>query len=451
MSVNLSAIGVSGILAAEAQMAAVESNISNASNPNYSVESVDLEATPSVNGAGAGVQILGTTRADAPYLDTQINSTQSTESYNQAFAQATSLAQQILAPSSGSDLSSALQNMFNAFTNLSASPQDATVRSTAIASLTQFAQADQSISSGLSSAANTQLLQVGTLVTQVNQASAQIAQLNQQIDASQAQGQSGAALQDQRDALINQLSSLIGASGDANGDVTVGGVPLVQGSSALTLAATGSGASVGLEVTLPNGVLPIDPAQVGGTLGGTLSAANSILQLNSQVNDLASSVASAMNTQAASGYGLDGSTGTNLFNVTPGDAISINPALSVQNLGAASTAGGVPGDGSNATALASIANDQNLIASIPDATPVGAFSTISGNFGTLVQNANNSQQQSQATLQSLTQLKSSITGVSLNDQLTQLIQYQNLLEASGRAVQAASDITQYLVQDVGQS
>jgi flagellar hook-associated protein 1 len=449
MSVNLASIGVSGIDAAEAQMAAVESNISNASNPNYSVESVNLEASPSFNGAGAGVQVLGTTRADAPYLDTQINSTQSVESYNTAFSQATSLAQQILAPSSGSDLSSALQNMFNAFTNLSASPQDATVRSAAIASLTQFAQADQSISSGLTSTANSQLLQVGTLVTQVNQASAQIAQLNQQINASQAAGQSVPTLEDQRDALINQLSGLIGAGADANGDVTVGGVPLVTGSSALTLATTGSGSSIGLEVTLPNGVLAIDPTQVGGTLGGVLSATSNILQLSSQVNDLANSVATAMNTQAASGYGLDGSTGTNLFTVTPGGPIAVNPALTVQNLEASASAGGVPGDGSNAAALAAIGNAQNLVPSIPESTPVEAFSTISSNFGTLVQNANNSEQQSSATLQSLTQLKSSITGVSLNDQLTQLIQYQNLLEASGRAVQAASDITEYLVENVG--
>jgi len=448
MSVNLASIGISGIFAAEAQIAAVESNISNASNPNYSVESVNLQATPSFNGAGAGVQILGTTRAEAPYLDTQINSAQSLESYNQAFSQATTLAQQILAPSSGSDLSSALQNMFNAFTNLSASPQDATVRSAAIASLSQFAQTDQSLSSGLASAANSQLLQVGTLVTQVNQASAQIAQLNQHINASQASGQSGAALEDQRDALVNQLAGLIGANADASGNITVGGVPLVSGSSALTLATTGSGSSIGLEVTLSNGALPIDATQVGGTLGGVLSGASNTLQLRSQVDDLASSIAGAMNTQASSGYGLDGSTGTNLFTVTPGDAVSVNSALTVQNLGASATAAGVPGDGSNAAALASIASEQGLISSIPDSTPGEAFSTISSNFGTLVQNATNSQQQSQATLQSLTQLKSSITGVSLNDQLTQLIQYQNLLEASGRAVQAASDITQFLVQNV---
>lgn len=450
MSVNLSAIGISGILAAEAQIGAAESNITNASNPNYSAESVNLEASAGYGGAGDGVTVLGTERTSAPYLNVQINSSQSTDSYNQAFSLATTEAQQVLSPSSGDDLSSALQNMFNAFTNLSASPQDPTVRAAAVAAISQFAQTDQSLSSGLGSIADNQLTQVGSLISQVNDATSQIAQLNQQITSAQGNGQSAAALEDQRDALVNQLASLIGASGDAQGNVTVGGVPLVSGTSALTLTSVGSGSSLGLEVELANGSLPINGSQIGGTLGGVLAGVASIFQLQAQVNGLSNSVATALNTQAASGYGLDGSTGTPLFTVSgSGGPISINPLLTAQNLGAAASAGGVPGDGSNAAALAALANNQNLIAAFPNSTPVSAFSEIAGNFGTLVQNANNDQQQSAATLQSLTQLKSSITGVSLNDQLTNLIQYQNMLEASGRAVQAVNDITSYLVQNLG--
>src|SRR3984885_3665287 len=284
MSVNLASIGMTGIFAAEAEIAAAESNISNASNPNYSGESVNLEAYPSANGAGAGVQVLGTTRAEAPYLSTQINSTQSSDSYSQAFSQATTIAQQILAPASGDDLSASLQSMFNAFTNLSASPQDTTLRSSAIAALSQFAQADQNLSSGLSATASSQTSQVTTLIGQVNQASSQIAQLNQQIVAANAGGQSGAALEDQRDGLVNQLAGLIGANTDAQGNVSVGGVPLVSGSSALTLSSVGSGPSMSLQVALPNGDLPINSSQLGGTLGGVLSAVGSISQLQRQGN-----------------------------------------------------------------------------------------------------------------------------------------------------------------------
>jgi len=172
------------------------------------------------------------------------------------------------------------------------------------------------------------------------------------------------------------------------------------------------------------------------------------LQLQSDVNDLADSVASALNTQASSGYGLDGSTNTALFTVTPGGPIALNPSLNVQNLGASASAAGVPGDGSNAAALAAIADNQSLFPSMPNTTPVQAFSVLNANFGTVVQAASNNQQQASASLQSLTQLKGTITGVSLNDQLTQLIQYQNLLQASGRAVQAANDAMTFLMQNI---
>ncbi len=449
MSVNLQGIGLSGIYAAEAEIAAAESNISNASNPNYSVESVNLEADAGYGGIGNGVIDQGTVRAEAPYLTSQINTSQSGNSYNQALSAATTEAQQALAPTSGNDLAGSLQSLFNAFTNLSASPQNPTVRSSAIAAIAQLAQTDQGLSSSLASIASGQLTQVGSLVSQVNNASSQIAQLNRQITSAQAGGQSGAAIKDQRDALVTQLAGLIGANADSQGNVSVGGVPLVSGTSALTLSTVGSGSSLGLQVDLVNGSLPVQANQVGGTLGGVLDGAAAVLQLRAQVNGLANSVAGALNTQAASGYGLDSSTGTALYTLSgSGGPISINSTLTEQNLGASATMAGVPGDGSNAVAVAAIGNDPNLIASLPNSTPVEAFSEITSNFGTMVQSANTNQQQAAATLQSLTQLKSNITGVSLNDQLTHLIQYQNALEASGRAVQAANDITTFLLQNV---
>jgi flagellar hook-associated protein 1 len=128
--------------------------------------------------------------------------------------------------------------------------------------------------------------------------------------------------------------------------------------------------------------------------------------------------------------------------------IGINPSLNAQNLAAASTAAGVPGDGSNATAMAAIANQTGLDSSYPTSTLTQAFTQLESNFGLVVQDASNNQQQAASSLQSLNSLKGSITGVSLNDQLTNLVQYRNLLPATGRAVQAANDMTQFLIQEL---
>jgi len=429
-------------------MAAIESNITNASNPDYSVESVGFQTVTGPNGAGAGVEVGQTTRATDPLLTNQINDSQGQQSYDQAFSEVTTLAQQIVAPSTG-DLSTALQNVFNAFTALSANPQDSTTRTSALNALSQFAQTDQNMSSNLYSTAVTQLDSVSPLISQINAASSQIAQLNSQITAAGAAGQSTATLEDQRDSAVNQLAGLVGATADANGNVSVGGVPLVSGNSALTLSMTGSGTSIGLEVSLANGMLPLNVNQVGGQLGGVMAGAQATLNLQSQVNNFASTVAGALNNVSTTGYGLDGSTGNAVF-VIPGgnDPIAINPDLTEQNLPAASTGASVPGDGSNAVAMAAVASSQNLFAADPTNTPSEELTQTLSNFGTLVQNAGNGQTQAANTLQSLTQMKSQVTGVSLNDQLTELLQYQNMLQASGRAVQAACDDITFLIQNI---
>jgi flagellar hook-associated protein 1 len=448
VSVNLSSIGLSGIAAAEAAMAVVESNISNASNTNYSAESLGFQTVAGPNGGGAGVSVLQATRAEAPMLTQQIDGTQAGQSYDQAFSQVTTTAEQIVAPSAGG-LGSTLQDVFNAFTALSAAPQDATTRMSAITALSRFAQTDQNASSSLYSTALSQLNSVSPLVSQINAASTQIAQVNGQIISAQSAGQSTAVLLDRRDGAINQLATLIGATSDGNGNVSVGGVPLVSGTSALQLSATGTGTAIGLAVSLAKGSLPLNLSQVGGQLGGIMAGAQSTLNLQAQVDGYARTVATALNNQSTTGFGLDGSTGNALFTVpAAGGPISLNPALTTQNLPTASAASGVPGDGSNATAMAALANDQSLFPAYPTSTPQQTFTQIETNFGTLVQNASNGQTQAAATLQSLTQMKSAITGVSLNDQLTQLIQFQNLLQASGRAVQAANDDITFLMQNM---
>jgi flagellar hook-associated protein 1 FlgK len=449
MPVDLASIGISGIYAAEAELAVTESNISNASNPNYSAESVNLAATAGPDGNGAGVTVLGVQQSQAPFVDSEINLQSSNQSFNQAFNQIGTLAQSLLAPTGGSDLAQNFQNMMNAFTNLSASPQDTTLRAGAITAATNFASNAQTLSTSLQSNADNALSQVGTLVAQVNSLSSQIAQLNAQIRGIPA-GAGGASLLDQRDALVNQLANLIGATADNNGNVNAGGVPLVSGTTVLTLETTGTGTNIGLAVSLPHGTLPVQTSQIGGTIGGTLASAESILQLQASVDQYANSAATAINSVYQKGYGLDGSTGNQLFLVpgAGGGTIAINPAVTVQNFAAASSATGVPGDGSNATALAALASTQGIDSTFPDSNAVQAFAQIQSQFGTSLETAQNQQQQASSTLQSLQQLQSSITGVSLNDQLTNLTQYQQALEAAGRAVQAANDITTFLVQEL---
>src|SRR3990172_6854332 len=290
-----------------------------------------------------------------------MNQAQSTESFNSSFARITQLAQTYLAPASGNDLLKSLQDLFNSFTNLSASPADPNLRSAVLNAAGGFATLSQGLSLQLNRTALNELSGLSALVQQVNDDSRQLASINVQIQRLQAGGGSAAALLDQRDALASDLANLIGARMDAKGNVAIAGVPLVSGNLALPLSVTGSGSNVGLQVALPNGNLQMPAGQLGGSIGGILAAAARVGQLNTALNDFLVSVATAINTQHQSGFGLDGSTGNQLFLIGGGgNGISLNPAITVQNLAASQTAAGVPGDGSNAAALAALAQATGL-------------------------------------------------------------------------------------------
>ncbi len=451
MGINLLGIGLSGINAAEVELQTVEANITNANNPNYSAESAQLSARVGPDGSSAGVDVTGIQRAEAPFLTDAMNQAQSTDSYNSSFTQIAQLAQAYLEPASGNDLLASLQDLFNSFTNLAASPADPNLRTAVLDAAGNFATMSQGISQQLNQAAQNGLSGLGVLVQQVNSDSQQIAQLNVQIASASAGSGSAAALLAQRDALASDLANVIGARMDSKGNVTIAGVPLVSGNIALPLSVTGSGLNMGLQVALPNGDLQMAASQLGGSIGGIMAAASRVGQLNTDLNTFVVSVANAINTQHQNGYGLDGSTGNSLFIIGPGgNGISLNPAITVQNLAASQTAAGVPGDGSNATAIAALAQATGLDSSSPTSTLAQAYGQIASNFGSSVQGAMNAQQNAAASFQSFSQLKGSITGVSLNDELTRLIQFQNALEAAGRAVQTVNDLTTFLITEVSQ-
>src|ERR1035441_6022544 len=100
-------------------------------------------------------------------------------------------------------------------------------------------------SNGLTSAKTAADAQVTSTVAQINSLTTQIAQLNGQVAQLTSTGQDGGAIQDQRDELVQQLSSLTGVSitqSGSNGEtITTGdGTPLVMGSQSFALQTSAS-------------------------------------------------------------------------------------------------------------------------------------------------------------------------------------------------------------------
>jgi flagellar hook-associated protein 1 FlgK len=113
-------------------------------------------------------------------------------------------------------------------------------------------------------------------------------------------------------------------------------------------------------------------------------------------------------------------------------------------IAASSTAGGVPGGNDAAVAMAQLATTPLGAAT----SPSDAYATLAGNLGNMASVANGQQTLRQATATQAQNLNSSVSGVSLDQEMTSLDQYQRAYEASAQVLETADTLLGELMTDV---
>ncbi|SIT44627.1 Flagellar hook-associated protein FlgK [Paraburkholderia piptadeniae] len=333
MSSNLFSIGLSGLNAAQWGLTTTGQNISNQATPGYSVERpVYAESSGQYTGSGyigSGVSTTTIQRQYSQYLTTELNNAQSQagslSTYYNMIAQLNNM---VGSPTSG--ISSAITSYFTGLQNVANDASNPAMRQSAISNAQSLA--DQINAAGdqydqLRASVNTQ---IGDTVKQINSYTAQIAQLNSQIQALSAQGQPPNQLLDQRDLAVSNLSQLVGVQvvqGDSGYSVFMGnGQPLVVADKSFNLSTVTSPsdptetavAYAGLAsqaATSTPQILP-DSTALGGQLGGLMTFRSQTLDpAEAQLGAIATSFAAQVNAQNALGIDLNGNKGSALFTV----------------------------------------------------------------------------------------------------------------------------------------
>ena len=271
--------------------------------------------------------------------------------------------------------------------------------------------------------------------------------MNTQISNVENAGESAGTFIDQRTQLIDQLSSLIDVSTIPTDNTltltTASGTPLVVGQTSFQL--TTQLDSSGTQHIFSQGS-DITSTIVSGQLGGILEARDQqIPAFQTQLDTLASGLATAVNQVQAAGYDLNGnpSTGNNLFNPPPsgdGAAASLSVAITDPALIAASSDGS---SGSNGNAEAMYALRNQGIISGQSATDY--YSGIVFNMGSAVSNANASQNASNLVLQQLNDQRSSTSGVSLDEEAANMMRYQQAYAASAQVVSTINTMMEDII------
>ena len=454
--------------AMQTQMTGVQvsgQNLANVNTQGYSRQTVDIQTSADISTnigmQGTGSNVVAIQQAVNTLLNSQIVSQQSTNGYWNAQQSALQSAQTGLneflngtgsSSSSGSatnttssGLSGQLSSLFNDFQAVATSPTSIAARQALISQAQTVASTLNQVDSQLTATRTTLNTSITNGVSSANSLLANIAQLNGQISSAELSGGTPNDLLDQRQQDLQNLAGLanIQTSNQANGavEVSIGGQTLVSGSKVTdtlqTYDASGNGSGQLMVQTVTGGV---DLTLSGGSIQGTIDARDGELStLQSSINTLASNLITQVNGINANGYNLGGTTGTAFFTGTGSSDIGVNSALANNpSLFQASGSASASGDNTIALQLANLATVSQ--SGLNNQTFGNAYSSDVAALGNALQTANTQVTNQTAVSNMLSTQQSSVSGVNIDQEMTNLMSFQRAYEAAAQLVNTVNQM-----------
>jgi flagellar hook-associated protein 1 FlgK len=452
-------IAVRSLYAQEGALDTTANNISNANTPGYSRETAILTEAPPLDtgqiSIGNGVEFDGVQSVRDNILELRIDQETQQQNQLQSYVNSMNQVQSLFNETQGAGLSSALDQFFNSFQALADNPTDIPTRQSVITAGQDLAAAFQQTGQQLSTIQQGLDQQVGQTVGEINSDTTQLATLNEQISSLQANSEQADMLQDQQYSLLNNLSQLVdvAVTNTNSGGITItttNGVPLVAGGQGFALS-TETNPSTGFQDIFSQGS-DVTSSFTGGQLAGLLEARDqAIPSIATNLDNLAAGIIGAVNAQSLQGYDLNGAKGVDFFqpvvHPSPGSnaGAAANMAVLITDPSEiAASSNGTQGDNANALALANIQNN----AVVNGETPTDFYSSLVSTVGNDVESATDEQESVGLVLTQLKNQRSDTSGVSLDEEAANLIQYQRAYEAAAEVVAAINDLSNDVIQMV---
>jgi flagellar hook-associated protein 1 len=459
MAINrLVDIGKSALFTAQQAITVAGHNIANVNTPGYSRQEVTLAENRPENGSpgqiGTGVHAESIRRAFDSFVDAQLLA--SRERLGEFTASSNTLArlEPLFGDANNQGIGAGLNEFFGALQDVATNPSDLSARTVFLSKATALTGRLNQSAADLTAAQESIDRQVGQTITDANRLTNQIADLNTKIADAESRGQHANDLRDQRGVALAGLGELIEVSSieDASGQLTIfagRGQVLVDKERTYQLVGVPNLGNNGLlDVHYDAGAGPttnLSSVIQSGKLKGLLDVRDqTIPSLRASLDTLASEVVTQVNQQHRLGFGLDGSTNQDFFAPTGTTAGTMAVSLTnVRQIAASSTAIGVPGNNANALALAGLRNTD--LAALGNVTFQEYYSTVAGSFGSTVQGVEANLKAQQILHDQLTSQRASISGVSMDEELANLLQYQRSFEAASRMIVIADEMFQTIL------
>jgi len=347
-------IAMSGLRANQAAMALVSSNVANAETPGYVRKTLNQVATNS-GAYGADVRTIGVNRELDQYIQAQLRTETSGAGYASLRSNFLQQLQSLYGdPGSVGTLEDAFNQLTTAVQALSTSADSQSARIGVVNTANVLASQLNSMTQGIQTLRGAAENGISDSVNTANNLMSQIATINRQLTVNPLGGTSTdastAALLDQRDQYITQLSELMDIRVTANGanQVTVfttSGVELVGNQAArLSFNAQGtvtpntqwnsdpSKSNLGSVVLSYNNGGSIDLTATGGIKSGKIAAYTelrdkSLVDAQNQLDQFAASLSSALSDKTTAGTavtsGLQSGFDLNVADLKAGNVIHV--------------------------------------------------------------------------------------------------------------------------------
>ena len=422
-------------------------NIANSANPDYSRQKINLKTeTPDIAGGfvwGSGVKIGDITRARDSFTDNQIrmNNPKNAESNNRSILMGQ--IQDSFSEPSDSGISSLMSNFFNSWQQLNVTPNSTPLRLNVLRSAEKLSNQVQSVYSSLTQTKSDILSDLKTQVVTLNNDLNQVQQLNAQIFQFTSAGQSPNDLLDQRDKVIDDLSKMgnITVSYDNNNSasISIGGVFAVDKENANQFSISEKNGQATL-VSKDNISAVLNS---GSLFADTDIYSNEIPKDLKALDQLFSTFTDKINAIHQSGISIENPPGTNIkfFDSYSNGVLKINQAIETDPNKIAVSSDGSAGNGDIALQIADLSGK----VMINGQTLQDNYSSLISQIGTNKQSADQSEQSSSLILQQLTTQKSSYSGVSVDEEMSNVLMYQRSYEASAKMIKVADDCLQTIL------
>jgi flagellar hook-associated protein 1 FlgK len=470
----------------------VQNNVTNATTPGYVTQTQQLASRafdPSEDLLG-GVEASGVQSARDVYAEQSVwTASQQSGLASQQSASLNSL-QQIFDVSGTSGIPGALSGLYSAFSAWSANPTDSTTQQSVLAAAQNLGTAFSQTVSQAQQINTNNGQQLTASVNQLNQDSAQVATINGEIRSNPG-GANDAGLQAQLYNTLQDMSTLAPVSvhieNDGTATVLLGGqAPLVMGTTQNNVAI--SYPPTAATAPFPNAAPTTAKLTVAGqdvtslvnqgSIGGEITFANTTMpsllgnsQTQGSLNQLAQTIAQRVNTLLQGGQSSAGPppvAGVALFTYGAVNAAGnpVSPTAVASSLGVANITGsqlaaitaavpasaGPPAVAAQpavangvATELAGLVNPTNPLDMLNGFSYTQAYGNIASDIGQQASTASDNATTATDILNQATTLRANVSGVSLNDQATQLLQYQQAYQASAQMITVVNTITQSLL------